>query len=81
MLCFYKTAMEAVTPYRGSKGACGLDLPLPHSVTVAPGRKVSLDLFLQVSLPEGHFGLLKLRSGAARRYKLALHGGVIGESL
>ena len=80
MLCFYKTAIEARTPYRGSRGACGIDLPIPHSVTLEGHQKVSVDLFLQVGLPPGHFGLLKLRSGAARRHKLLLHGGVIGEN-
>ena len=80
MLCFYKTAVEARTPYRGSRGACGIDLPIPHSVTLEGHQKVSVDLFLQVGLPPGHFGLLKLRSGAARRHKLLLHGGVIGEN-
>ena len=79
MLCFYKTAIEARTPFRGSRRACGIDLPLAHSVTIAAGCKVSLDTFIQVSLPEGHFGLLKLRSGAAKRHSLILHGGVIGK--
>ena len=79
MLSFYKTAVEARTPSRGCRGACAIDLPLPNAVTLSPGKKVSVDLFLQVNLPLGHFGLLKLRVGAARRYKLLLHGGVIGE--
>jgi dUTPase len=78
MLCFNRTTDEARAPSRGSKGACGLDLPLPHAVTILPGKKVTIDLNLQVCLPEGHFGLLKLRSGAARRYALTLHAGVIG---
>ena len=79
MLCFYKTAAEAKTPLRGSRGACGIDLPMPNGLTISPGKKVSVDLLLEVSLPPGHFGLLKLRSGAARRHKLLLHAGVIGE--
>ena len=51
---------------------------MPHTVTVQPGRKVSIDLYLQTSLPEGYFGLLRLRSGVARRLDLILHAGVIG---
>ena len=79
MLCFSKTALEGQAPSRGSALACGLDLPLPHDVTILPGQKVTVDTYIAVSLPPGHCGLLKLRSGAARRFTLVLHGGVIGE--
>ena len=78
MLSFTKTAEEAKTPYRGSAGACGFDLPLPHDVTLLAGQRTSVDLLLKVSLPPGFFGLLKLRSGAARRYNISLLAGVIG---
>lgn len=78
MICFNRTAGQAQSPYRGSKGAAGIDLPLPHTVTIGAGKKVCLDLYLEVNLPPGHFGLLALRSGAARRHSLVLHGGIIG---
>jgi dUTPase len=44
---------------------------------VEPGKKVSIDLYLQTSIPEGHFGLLRLRSGVSRRFDIQLLGGVV----
>jgi dUTPase len=79
MLSFEKAAEQARTPYRGSAGACGLDLPLPHNVSILPSQRVEIDLYLKVRLPVGCFGLLKLRSSVARRYHITLLGGVIGK--
>jgi dUTPase len=81
MLTFIRTAEEAQTPMRGSSGACGFDLPLPHSVSILPGEKVLLDLHLRVSFPEGFMGRLELRSSCALRYSLTLLCGVIGEHI
>jgi dUTPase len=79
MLSFYKTGLESHLPSRGSRGACGIDLPIPFSLSILPQRKVCIDLLLSVSLPENHFGLLQLRSGISRRTHLKLHAGIIGK--
>jgi dUTPase len=78
MLCFYKSGEQGQSPLRGSTNAAGFDLAMPHTVTVLPGKTVSVDLLISVSLPVAHFGLITLRSGAVRRHPLILHAGVIG---
>ena len=78
MLSFYRDTEQAYSPARGSKYAAGVDLYLPSDVSLKPGRKVSIDLHVSVALPGPEFcGLLKLRSGAARRYDISIHEGLV----
>ena len=77
IVTFQKTSKHGKLPSRGSNGAAGIDIPLPMSVTILAGQKVSVDLCLSVQIPEGFYGQLALRSSTAVLHRLLLHGGVI----
>ena len=78
MLAFYKDTEQAFSPAKGSKYAAGVDLYLPSDISLKPKCKVSIDLHVTVALPGPEYcGLLKLRSGAARRYDISIHEGLV----
>jgi dUTPase len=79
-LAFHPTAAEAIRPVKSSAKAAAFDLFEPSTVTILPGEKYLSDLLVRCDFPTGHCGLLKMRSGAAKRLDLVLQGGLIGES-
>jgi hypothetical protein len=54
-----------------------VDLLLPHSLQLLPGRKVSVDLQNEVFLPPGHFGQLTLKRSTLGGMKLLLHADLL----
>lgn len=49
-------------PARAHGADAGLDLALPHAVTLAPGHRVTVDFRIRVLVPRGFVGLVLPRS-------------------
>lgn len=59
------TRPGAKEPCYGSDGAAGVDIYYNGSetVTIGPGSLAELETYLAVEIPNGHFGMLVVRSG------------------
>lgn len=69
----------ATTPTRANRGDAGYDL---HSstagqVTLEPGQRQLFPTGIALAIPEGYVGLIKPRSGLARKKGIDVLGGVI----
>ncbi len=78
MIEFQLVHPKATAPSRGTPASPGIDLFLPETVDLLPTERATIDLGIRVKLPPGVVGLLLLRAWVARRHKLRLHCGVIG---
>lgn len=78
-LKYYLDPDCAHAPTRAHDGDAGLDLRVQRHLTVACGRTVMTDTGVHVAVPEGHVGLVFIRSsvGAKRKVHLANGTGVI----
>lgn len=62
---YVMTRPGAKEPCYGSDGAAGVDVYYNGSetVTIGPGSLAELETYLAVEIPNGHFGMLVVRSG------------------
>jgi dUTP pyrophosphatase len=72
---FKKLTTTAVTPSRGSLGAAGLDLYADADVLVTSGASVMLGTGIAIEIPQGHVGLVFIRSSVGKA-GVALANGV-----
>ncbi len=75
-----KLRPDAVLPVRKRKGDAGLDLYAVEDVVLKPGEWKAVPTGIAVEIPEGHFGLIKDRSGLALKYALHCLAGVVDEN-
>lgn len=69
---------SAKLPRYATAGAAGLDLHacLDQPLTIAPGQQVMVPTGIAVAIPEGHVGLLAVRSSMGVRHGISLSNGV-----
>ncbi len=60
-----------------TQGAAGFDLAASEMVFVRGMENVIVPTNLRVSIPEGYFGLITMRSGHGFKHKLMCHIGII----
>lgn len=62
---YLMTKENAKEPRYGSEGAAGIDIYYngDEEITIGPGNLAELKTHLAVEIPEGHFGMLVVRSG------------------
>lgn len=62
---YVMTKAGAKEPRYGSEGAAGIDIYYngDEEITIGPGNLAELKTHLAVEIPEGHFGMLVVRSG------------------
>lgn len=62
---YVMTKSGAKEPRYGSEGAAGIDIYYngDEEITIGPGNLTELKTHLAVEIPEGHFGMLVVRSG------------------
>lgn len=62
---YVMTKSGAKEPCYGSDGAAGIDIYYngDEAITIGPGALAELKTHLAVEIPDGHFGLLVVRSG------------------
>ncbi|HIO41542.1 MAG TPA: dUTP diphosphatase [Aquifex sp.] len=75
-----KLRPDAVPPVRKRKGDAGLDLYAVEDVVLKPGEWKAVPTGIAVEIPEGHFGLIKDRSGLALKHALHCLAGVVDEN-
>ncbi len=75
-----KLRPDAVLPVRKRKGDAGLDLYAVEDVVLKPGEWKAVPTGIAVEIPEGHFGLIKDRSGLALKHALHCLAGVVDEN-
>jgi len=71
---------DAELPVRKREGDAGLDLYSVEEVVLKPGQWVAVPTGIAVEIPEGHFGLIKDRSGLALKHALHCLAGVVDEN-
>ncbi|KAG6524305.1 hypothetical protein ZIOFF_014211 [Zingiber officinale] len=64
----------AVIPQRQTEEAAGYDLKLIQSYEIFPGDRALLSTGILVAIPDGHYGRIAAKSGAA--FKQGIHVGV-----
>jgi len=72
-----KLRPDAKLPVRKRKGDAGLDLYSVEEVVLNPGEYKAVPTGVAVQIPEGHFGLIKDRSGLALKNALHCLAGVV----
>ncbi len=75
-----KLRSDAKIPVRKRKGDAGLDLYSVEEVVLKPGEHTAVPTGIAVEIPEGHFGLIKDRSGLALKHALHCLAGVVDEN-
>lgn len=65
-------------PVRATPKSAGLDLLLPHNVTVHARQRIVLDLTLRLTIPTGCCGRIASKSGLANFYGIEIGTTVIG---
>lgn len=62
---YVMTKEGAKEPRYGSEGAAGIDVYYngDEEITIGPGALAELETHLAVEIPDGHFGMLVVRSG------------------
>ncbi|MGH2992818.1 MAG: dUTP diphosphatase [Solirubrobacterales bacterium] len=63
---------DARLPTRAHEGDAGLDLHAAESARIGPGERASVGTGLAVAIPDGHAGLVLLRSGLAKRHGITI---------
>ena len=76
MIMFSSDGHTITLPTKGSPLAAGYDIYSPIDVVIYPQGMCFIETHLHVKLPIGWFGLLKERSGLAKK-GLSVLGGVI----
>ena len=71
-LRFARLRDEAILPTRAHDGDAGLDLYAAQPAHLGPGERWSVPTGVAVQIPEGHAGLVLLRSGLAREHGISL---------
>lgn len=67
----------AKLPTRATEGAVGVDLYSNEAIMIPGGEQETIGTDIMVDLPDGHFGLIKSRSGHAANDRLHVEAGVI----
>lgn len=62
-----QTNHPSLTPTQATPGAAGFDLHTPESVTLRPGRRVTVNTTVRMDLPSHIFAEVRPRSGLATR--------------
>lgn len=68
---------DANAPSRGTPESAGFDLHSYENVVIAAGKQALVATGVSVVIPEGHWGNLRMRSGAAVKKGLMINAGVI----
>lgn len=77
-LKFMKMSPDAPIPTRQTSGAAGFDLHASHdSYVPSLSRPMVVSTGIAVQIPAGYVGLIRDRSGLARKHGLLVMGGVI----
>ena len=63
---FMKLTTTAITPSRGTPNSAGLDLYADADVLVSSGASVMLGTGIAVEIPQGHVGLVFIRSSVGK---------------
>ena len=63
---FKKLTTTAITPTRGSPNSAGLDLYADSDVLVSSGASVMLGTGIAIEIPQGHVGLVAIRSSVGK---------------
>jgi dUTP pyrophosphatase len=63
---FKKLTTTAITPTRGSPNSAGLDLYADADVLVSSGASVMLGTGIAIEIPQGHVGLMAIRSSIGK---------------
>jgi dUTP pyrophosphatase len=63
---FKKLTTTAITPTRGSPNSAGLDLYADQDVLVTSGASVMLGTGIAIEIPQGHVGLVAIRSSVGK---------------
>jgi dUTP pyrophosphatase len=63
---FKKLTTTAITPTRGSPNSAGLDLYADADVLVSSGASVMLGTGIAIEIPQGHVGLVAIRSSVGK---------------
>ena len=74
-LLYYSLSDDAYRPRVGYEGDAGLDLALSHSLTVPVGAHRMGDTGVHVAIPNGHVGMLFVRSSTGVKRNLVLSNG------
>jgi len=74
---FFKGNSDAILPTRGTNGAAGLDLTACKKTTIATNTTGLVETGLHVEIPEGYVGIIKIRSGFAKKYNVTENAGVV----
>ncbi len=74
-----KLSENAFIPTRANEGDAGLDLYSVEDYTLKPGERKLFKTDIAMTIPPGHYGSIRDRSGNAYKKGLHVMGGVIDE--
>lgn len=74
-MLYYSLDKDAHQPRFAYEGDAGMDLALAHDLTVPVGGHRMGDTGVHVAIPEGHVGMLFVRSSAGIKRNLVLSNG------
>ena len=74
-MLYYSLNDDAYKPRFGHEGDAGLDLALSHDLTVPVGAHRMGDTGVHVAVPNGHVGMLFVRSSTGVKKNLVLSNG------
>lgn len=74
-MLYYSLDKDAHQPRFAYEGDAGMDLALSHDLTVPVGGHRMGDTGVHVAIPEGHVGMLFVRSSAGIKRNLVLSNG------
>jgi|SRR5687768_17565696 len=73
-------AQGAVVPTRSNPTDAGLDLYAATDKIIRPSQRELISTKIAISIPDGHVGLIKPRSGLAMKHGIDVMAGVIDSS-
>lgn len=74
-MLYYSLDKDAYQPRFAYEGDAGMDLTLSHDLTVPVGGHRIGDTGVHVAIPEGHVGMLFVRSSTGIKRRLVLSNG------
>ena len=77
-ILYYSLPQGVEKPRRGTAYSAGLDIFMSETVELCAREEALINLKIRVRLPPGFFGQLALRSGVLKKFRLTIHGGIIG---
>lgn len=70
---FRRNALDGVRAVRSGTASSPVDLFMPHSSHILPGRQVTVDFLTTVKIPKGFMGQLFLKGTNVAGRKLIMH--------